>query len=54
MTLAEQFEFIRSGQMYNDLTAELIAAREAAVFLTNDYNASFGAKAHAREAILGN
>ena len=45
MTLAEQFELIRSGQMYNDLTSELVAAREEAVFLTNDYNASFGQNA---------
>jgi maltose O-acetyltransferase len=53
MTLAEQFDFIRSGKMYNDLTPELVAAREEAVFLTNDYNASFGKKADIREAILG-
>lgn len=52
MTLAEQFELIRSGQMYNDLTSELVAAREEAVFLTNDYNASFGQNAEEREAVL--
>lgn len=52
MTLAEQFELIRSGQMYNDLTSELVAAREEAVFLTNDYNASFGQNAEKREAVL--
>ena len=52
MTLTEQFEFIRSGQMYNDLKPELVAAREKAVFLTNEYNASFGQKAEVREALL--
>lgn len=52
MTLAEQFELIRSGQMYNDLTSELVAAREEGVFLTNDYNASFGQNAEKREAVL--
>lgn len=43
---------IRSGRMYNDLTSELIAAREAAVRLTDRYNASFGEAANHREAIL--
>ena len=40
MTLADRIEFIRSGQMYNDLTPGLIKAREEAVLLTNRYNAS--------------
>jgi maltose O-acetyltransferase len=52
MTLAEQFALTRSGTMYNDLTPELVAAREEAVFLTNDYNASFGRTADIREALL--
>ncbi|EJL50500.1 acetyltransferase (isoleucine patch superfamily) [Rhizobium sp. CF122] len=52
MTLDHQFDLIRSGKMYNDLTPELVAAREKAVFLTNDYNASFGKKANVRVAIL--
>lgn len=52
MTLEEQRRFILSGQMYNDLTPELIAARERAVFLTNQYNASFGEKADVREGLL--
>jgi maltose O-acetyltransferase len=52
MTLAEQFTLIRSGRMYNDLSPELVAAREEAVFLTNDYNASFGRTADIREALL--
>ncbi|QND50330.1 sugar O-acetyltransferase [Rhizobium lusitanum] len=38
--------------MYNDLTPELIKAREEAVFLTNDYNASFGKTSAERESIL--
>jgi maltose O-acetyltransferase len=52
MTLDHQFDLIRSRTMYNDLTPELVAAREETVFLTNDYNASFGQKAEVREAIL--
>lgn len=52
MTLAERFEAMRSGRMYNDLAPELVKAREATVFLTNDYNASFGQPAGVREAIL--
>lgn len=52
MTLADQFDLIHSGIMYNDLTPELVNAREEAVFLTNDYNASFGKTAEMREAIL--
>lgn len=38
--------------MYNDLTPELIEAREKAVFLTNEYNISFGKPSKEREAIL--
>lgn len=52
MTLAERFEAMRSGRMYNDLAPELVKAREATVFLTNDYNASFGQPSDMREAIL--
>jgi maltose O-acetyltransferase len=52
MTLEHQFDRVRSGEMYNDLTPELVAAREEAVFLTNDYNASFGQTGEVREAIL--
>lgn len=40
MDLKEQREKVLSGQMYNDLTNELVKAREDAVYLTNDYNAS--------------
>lgn len=50
--LQEQFAHMRTGQMYNDLTPELVAAREQAVLLTNAYNASFSKPAAEREAIL--
>lgn len=53
MTLEEQKEFILTGAMYNDLTPELIKARENAVLLTNSYNASYGQEANVRESILG-
>lgn len=52
MNLEEQKAFILSGKMYNDLTPELVNAREQTVFLTNEYNASFGRPAEEREAIL--
>lgn len=52
MSLEEQRNYILNGNMYNDLTDELVIARENAVFLTNEYNASFGEKAEIREAIL--
>lgn len=52
MTLEEQRKQILSGQMYNDLTKELVEARKQAVFLTNEYNQSFGKSPAEREAIL--
>lgn len=52
MNLEEQTAGMLSGKMYNDLTPELIKARENTVFLTNEYNASFGKPAKEREAIL--
>lgn len=52
MNLEEQRQIILNGSMYNDLTKELIEAREKAVFLTNEYNASFGQPPEVREAIL--
>lgn len=51
-SLEEQFAHISTGQMYNDLTDELAAAREQAVLLTNEYNSSFSRPAAEREAIL--
>lgn len=41
-----------SGKMYNDLTDELVKQREQTVFLTNEYNRSFGQEGVYREAIL--
>lgn len=52
MNLEEQTAVALSGKMYNDLTPELIKAREKTVFLTNEYNASFGKPTEEREAIL--
>ena len=52
MNLEEQRQFILSGAMYNDLTRELIEARERTVFLTNEYNNSYGKKSEEREKIL--
>lgn len=52
MNLEEQTAGMLSGKMYNDLTPELIKARENTVFLTNEYNASFGKPDKEREAIL--
>lgn len=52
MNLEDQRRFILSGAMYNDLTKELVEAREKAVFLTNEYNASFGKTTLERETIL--
>lgn len=52
MTLEEQRQLVLSCAMYNDLTAELLDARERTVFLTNEYNASFGQPSEERETIL--
>lgn len=52
MDLEEQRRLILSGQMYNDLTPELIAARERTVLASNAYNASFGRSQAEREELL--
>lgn len=52
MNLAEQRAHMLSGAVYNDLTPELLAAREAAVLRTTDYNQSFGRPAPERLALL--
>lgn len=52
MTLEAQRLLARSGAMYNDLTPQLVAARERAVLATNAYNASFGRPGPEREALL--
>lgn len=54
MNLEEQKQFILSGKMYNDLSQELIQSRENTVFLTNEYNNSFGSQQYKREEILKN
>jgi maltose O-acetyltransferase len=52
MTLESQRAHILSGRMYNDLTPELISARQRAVMLSTAYNDSFGAPQADREALL--
>ena len=43
---------MRSGAMYDDLSPELVAARERTVLATDRYNASFGQPAAVREQLL--
>ena len=50
--LESQLTRIRSGQMYNDLTPEMVTAREQTVLLTNQYNSAFSRPASEREDIL--
>ncbi|MFC7528811.1 sugar O-acetyltransferase [Actinoplanes sp. GCM10030250] len=52
MTLEAQREHMLTGRMYNDLTAELVEARQRTVLLTTEYNDSFGRPQEEREAIL--
>lgn len=52
-TLAEQLAHIATGAMYDDLTPELIAARERAVLATSAYNASYGSPPGERARLLG-
>ncbi|WP_332684688.1 sugar O-acetyltransferase [Bosea sp. (in: a-proteobacteria)] len=52
MNLEEQRALMLSGQMYDDLTPELVAARARAVGLTDAYNRSIGQPPEAREALL--
>ena len=52
MNLEEQRQHILSGKIYNDLTQELVEARERAVILTNQYNEAFGQSNEVREKIL--
>lgn len=49
MDLKEKME---KGFMYNDLSEVLINDREKTVFLTNEYNLSYGKPKEVREAIL--
>jgi len=52
VNLEEQRAFILSGRMYDDLTGELIEARERAVLLSGEYNATFGKAPAVREGVL--
>ncbi len=52
MNLEEQKEKILSGEMYDDLTCELVKTREQTVIKTNEYNASFGKSMEERMNIL--
>lgn len=52
MNLEAQRQHILTGKMYNDLTPELVQAREDAVLLTNQYNATFGQSSYIREELL--
>ncbi len=52
MDLAEQFAHMATGQMYDDLTPELIAARTRTVRATNAYNASYGEEPAQRLQLL--
>jgi maltose O-acetyltransferase len=52
-TLADQRAQMLSGQMYNDLTDELVQARERTVLQSDEYNRSFGRPAAEREQLLG-
>ncbi|HWS37536.1 MAG TPA: sugar O-acetyltransferase [Actinoplanes sp.] len=52
MTLEAQREHILSGRMYNDLTVELVEARQRTVLLTDEYHRSFGRPQAEREEIL--
>ncbi|WP_310635646.1 sugar O-acetyltransferase [Delftia acidovorans] len=50
--LNRQFAHMRTGQMYNDLSPELVAARQQAVLLANAYNEAFAGPADERQALL--
>lgn len=50
----ELYERMLSGTIYNDLSAELVQRREQVVFLTNDYNSTYGKPKEVREALLRN
>jgi maltose O-acetyltransferase len=52
VTLESQRAHILTGRMYNDLTPELVQAREETVLLTTEYNNSFGRPPAERVEIL--
>jgi maltose O-acetyltransferase len=50
--LSEQYAFMATGQVYDDLMPELIEARTRAVQATNAYNGSYGRPQAEREGLL--
>lgn len=50
--LEEQRQHVLAGHVYDDLTDELVSARERAVLLTDEYNRSFGRPISERHGIL--
>lgn len=52
MNLEEQKKMMLAGQIYDDLTEELIEARKNAVIKTNEFNASFGKPMEERILLL--
>lgn len=52
MDLERQKQRVKSGLMYKDTTQELINARKETVFLTDQYNKTYGQAPEIREAIL--
>nr|WP_144795005.1 sugar O-acetyltransferase [Kocuria palustris] len=52
MDLEQQRALMRSGEMYDDLTPELIRAREAAVLAATTYNESFSRPPQERLVLL--
>lgn len=52
MIVNEQFDYMETGKMYNDLTPELISYREKIVLKTDLYNQSFSQNNQIRTDIL--
>lgn len=52
MNFEEQKKRVMSGLMYKDTTEELINARKETVFLTDEYNRSYGQPPEIRESLL--
>ena len=52
MTLEERIRRMVSGEMYNDISPELLPLRRRAVLLAKEYNEAYGKSQEEREAIL--
>lgn len=52
MTLEERVRKMVSGEMYNDVSPELLPLRRRAVLLAREYNEAYGRSQEEREAIL--